>query len=182
MIVRVFFIKTNRNGYLIDGIVIVFGFELAIQSVIYTDFYWYQLLLFPLLGIFVFIMSTIISSDLLLTKAALVRNLKIIDFEFIKIVGLHIATALHEEIIWRGVFLVALVNVTNSIIAITVNCILFTCWHRAQLRSRRHALEFLIFSGFICYLFLVFNSLLLVVSLHFFRNIMIEIVNYRSKK
>ncbi|MFT5759729.1 MAG: membrane protease YdiL (CAAX protease family) [Alteromonadaceae bacterium] len=180
MLIRVIFIKRRLLGYLFDSIVVLFGFNLIKPLFINNSFHFYQIIIFLLMAILIFVLSTIATSHLRLTLAAIKENVKILNYDFYKIILLHLATALYEEVLWRAIFLVVLVEISGNYFAIISNSLLFAYWHKGQFITWRHAAELSVFSILLASLFLLSHSLVLVVIVHMVRNILIEITNYES--
>lgn len=82
--------------------------------------------------------------------------------------------AFHEEIVWRVFFQSSLVENISAPLGILLVALPFTFWHRNNLRgSYSRTLEFLVFSLMLGLSYHLTHDLLLVVSIHFVRNVTI---------
>ncbi|MER2490611.1 CPBP family glutamic-type intramembrane protease [Catenovulum sediminis] len=169
-------------GYLLDAVVLVLGLGLLGQVFKLTELSLYQFALFPVFGVVMFLISTGISSHLKLTLQAMINNLTRLDRDIYWLTLLHLATAIYEEIIWRGIFLIAMSNIAGASLSVIVSSVFFVVWHKSQLISWRHVTEMFLFSIVQCVLYFIFENIFLIITIHFIRNIFVVITNYGLKR
>jgi membrane protease YdiL (CAAX protease family) len=178
---RVVWLK--RTGYLVDIWFLVCYWSLVedaaglfIGDIQHTPYYLGSALV-------IFMMSTVISSGsatvIYLKKLLYIRVLK--KRILLNLTIRHLLTAAYEEIVWRAVILIVIATYTNSLVAVIFGSFLFFYLHLHRFYNRPQAVEFFIFSLLLSMVYLMTNSLLHVIVIHFVRNLLISICSQGSR-
>jgi len=175
LILRVAWLK--RTGYLIEIFFLGYYWSFLADAIglLINDIHYVLHYLGSALA--VFIISTVISCGL--STVAYLKRLSRARYlgkeVLLNLTTTHLLTAIYEEAIWRVIILVVVASYTNSLFAVVFVSCLFFYIHLHRFYNRSQAIEFFIFSLLLSSVYLITNSLLHVIVIHFVRNLLIGI-------
>ena len=180
LVLRVVWLK--RTGYLVDILFLGYHWSFLADAVALVTGDISYFLYYLISALVIFMISTVISCGLSTVTylKRLIRIRRLGKKVLLDLTARHLLIAIYEEIIWRVIILMVVASYTNSLSALIFVSSLFFYIHLHRFYNRPQAIEFLIFSMLLSTVYLITNSLLYVIVIHFVRNLLIGICSQKG--